>query len=550
MGFAAASRLLWLLAAAAYTVALVLRARRDRANLARFGEPPLVAGLVDPAHTRDGVRAILSAAALVLLIVAAARPQLGSKLAEVKRRGNDVFIAMDVSASMLAEDEKPSRLVKARRSLGLLVNQLKGDRVGIIAFAGEAFLVCPLTLDADAARLFLEYSGPDAAPVPGTSLGAVVRRAMKHLVRESRARKVLVVLTDGEDTAGSDPVGAAREAKDFGLEIYAIGIGTPQGDVIRTRDAGGAVTGFKKDEKGGTVLSRLDEATLSEMSRLTGGRYYRGSSSDAEIYELADLVSSGGGQLLSSRGYLVREDRYQFPLLPAILLLMAELLVARRRGFLAAAARELSASLARLRTLLPGSAAVLALVLLPSAGRADLKSHLNKGNSLLMKGDIEGARQEYFSAQAEAPDAPEPPYNTGNTYLYEGKLEDALKSFSDAQARARNPQLRSFIAYNRGWALARLGRNPEAIEAFKECLRLSPADEDAKFNIEYLKAGRKPKQQGGQGQPKPQQGQQQQKLSKEDAERVMEMVRDQERKAREARARQGGDRKAPGGKDW
>jgi len=549
MGFAAATRLLWLVAVAAYGAALFLRARRDRANLARFGEPPLVAALIDPAHARDRVRAGLGAAALALLVLASARPQLGSKLTDVKRRGNDVFIALDVSASMSAEDVQPSRLVKARRSLGLLVNQLKGDRVGIIAFAGEAFLVCPLTLDADAARLFLEYAGPDAAPVPGTTLGGTVRRAMKHLVRESRARKVLVMLTDGEDTAGSDPIGAAREAKDFGLEIYAVGMGTPQGDVIRTRDASGAVTGFKKDEKGGTVLSRLDEATLSEMSKLTGGVYFRTTASDAEVYELADRISSGGGQVLSSRGYLIREDRYQFPLLLAILLLMAEMLVARRTGFHRTAWKEMEAGLSRLRNLLPGPAALLAILLLPAVAGADLRSHLNKGNSLLLKGDAEGARQEYFSAQAESPEAPEPPYNTGNSYLYEGKLEDALKSYEAATSRARNPQLLSFIAYNRGWALARLGRNPEAIEAFKECLRINPNDGDAKFNIEYLRAGKKCKQQGGgQGQSKAQQGTP--KGSKEDAERVMEMVRDQERKAREARAKKEGQKKAPGGKDW
>jgi Ca-activated chloride channel family protein len=552
MGFMEPARLWWLVAAGVYASGLWWMRRRDAALKSLVVEEALQPNLVDPAIRRRAWKDALLVAAFVLAVIASARPQWGSKMAEVKRRGNDIFICVDTSSSMSAEDVSPTRMVAAKRTLGLVVSQLQGDRVGIIAFAGRAFLQCPLTLDVDAARMFLDAVDVGLVPVPGTEVGTAVRAALSRFPKNSRTKKVIVLLTDGEDHE-SDPIGAAEEAKKAGAVIFAVGIGTPQGEVLRERDSAGGVTGFKKDDKGETVMSRLDEATLSRMAEITGGKYWRGGTDDSVVTALVTDVSSMARQALSSGMYRVQEDRYQWFLLLAVLALGAEFLVSLRKGHWPMVWREFQAIKWDLPKLGRKTAAVAGFVavLLPSAVRADFRSSMNGGNKAALAGDLEGARQKYFNAQVEGPGMAEPHYNIGNTWLYEGKYEDALRSYDEADRLARNPQLKAAIAYNRGWALARLEKTPEAIEAFKSALKWNPGDADAKYNLEFLKSGRKPRQdKGGKGQGKPGDGKQQ-KMSKEDAERLLEMVKGQEQALRDAKKKQKKDeKKASGGKDW
>jgi len=551
MGFMEPNRLWWLAAVAAYA-ALLWRFRRGDSGLqSRIVEPALQPNLVDPAIARRIWKDGLLVAALALAVIAAARPQWGSKMAEVKRRGNDIFICVDTSTSMSAEDVTPSRMAAAKRTLGLVVSQLQGDRVGIIAFAGRAFVQCPLTLDVDAARMFLDSVDVGLVPVPGTEIGTAVRGALSRFPKNSRTKKVIVLLTDGEDH-DSDPIGAAEEAKKAGAVIFAVGIGTPQGEVLRERDTSGGVTGFKKDEKGETIMSRLDEATLARMAEITGGKYWRGGTDDSVVTALVAEVSSMARQALSSGVYRVQEDRYQWFLLLAVLALGAEFLVSLRRGHWPMVWRELQAIRWELPKLGRKTAALVVIAIFLSApSRADFRSSMNEGNKLALAGDLEGARQKYFNAQVEGPGLAEPIYNIGNTWLFEGKYEDALRSYDEADRLARHPQLKSAIAFNRGWALARLEKTPEAIEAFKTALKWNPRDEDAKYNLEFLKSGRKPQQsKGGKGQGKPGDGKQQ-KMSKEDAERLLEMVKGQEQALRDAKKKQKKDeQKKGGGKDW
>ena len=551
MGFMEPGRL-WLLAGVVVYAALLWWFRRRDSGLAsRVVDAELQANLVDPAISRRTWKDILLLVVLVLAVIASARPQWGSKMAEVKRRGNDIFVCVDTSTSMSAEDVAPSRMASAKRTLGLVVSQLQGDRVGIIAFAGKAFLQCPLTLDVDAARMFLDSVDVGLVPVPGTELGTAVRSALARFPKNSRTKKVIVLLTDGEDH-DSDPIGAAEEAKKAGAVIFAIGIGTPQGEVIRERDAAGGVTGFKKDEKGETVMSRLDEATLARMAEITGGKYWRGGVDDSVVTALVSDVSSMARQALSSGVYRVQEDRYQWFLFLAVLALGAEILVPLRKGHWQMVWRELQAIRWDLPKLGRKTSALLVVIttLLSSQVMADFRSSMNEGNKLAQQGDLEGARQKYFNAQVEGPGRAEPFYNIGNSWMYEGKFEDALRSFEEADRLTRHPLMKSVIAYNRGVALSRLEKTPEAIEAFKTALKWNPRDEDAKFNLEFLKAGKKPKQnKDGKGQGKPGEGKQQ-KMSKEDAERLLEMVKGQEQSLRDAKKKHKKQEKGGGGKDW
>ncbi len=565
MDFAAPGRLLWLAAVAAWALVVLVLERVDRRRLAVFGDRDRLDDLTDPAVANRRWVRWLGVAGLALTVFAAARPRFGLQLSEVKRRGNEVFVALDTSASMLAEDVHPNRMAKAKRSLGLLISSLTGDRVGIIAFAGDAYLACPLTLDIDAAGMFLEAVDVGAAPVPGTALGAAVRRAVSRFPKGSRAEKIVVLLTDGEDTRDSNPLGAAKDAAAAGVKLYTIGLGTPQGEVIRERNADGSLKGFKKDDKGETVVSRLDEATLAEMARLTGGEYFRSSDDDAEIPALVARVSSAARQVQSTQVYKIREERYQPFLLIAILLLILERLIPRRTGHWHTVLAQLRQEpwrlelpklrwprLRRPRILGGAAGTLLLLAALVAPAAADYKSHLRKGNRHFANQRVDEARQEYYNAQADLPESPEAPYNIGNTWLSEGKFDEAVKSFDQAHALAKHPQLKSVTAYNKGCALFYAGREDEAIEAFKVALRWDPKDADAKYNIEWIRSPKRPKQQkGGQGDPKDGPKPKPDQLSKEDAERVLEMVRDQEKRKRdEENKKKKQDPKSGGGRDW
>ena len=248
------------------------RRRGERALEARSA-PRMAARLTARARrARTDLRALLVLLALGCLILGAARPQRGAQYVSAKRTGGDVVIALDVSSSMLAEDLKPSRLQRARHEIASILDRLQGDRVGLVAFAGAAFVQCPLTLDYSAARMFLDFMGPDLIPEPGTDLGEALRVATRAFGEEGEGYRALVLITDGEDHAG-DVEAAAQDARKAGVRVFAVGIGGGGGEPIPERDAAGKVTGFKQDREGRVVMSRLHEETLRQIAETTGGIY-------------------------------------------------------------------------------------------------------------------------------------------------------------------------------------------------------------------------------------------------------------------------------------
>jgi Ca-activated chloride channel family protein len=225
------------------------------------------------------LKAVLMVAAVVLLVAALARPRWGYHFEDIKRVGVDIIVAVDVSRSMLAEDISPSRLERARRKLHDFTGMLDGDRIGLVAFAGNSFLQCPLTLDYGAFSMFLEYLSPDMIPVPGTDMAAAIRTATRAFNRRERTSKALILITDGENHAG-DVLQAAQEARREGIRIFAIGIGTPDGTPVPAIDGKG---GFMQDRSGSLVLSRLDEKTLQKIALETGGAYVRSVTGDLDL---------------------------------------------------------------------------------------------------------------------------------------------------------------------------------------------------------------------------------------------------------------------------
>jgi Ca-activated chloride channel family protein len=305
--------------------------RLRRKALARFGNLVLIERLSrSTSRRRQAAKAAMLVAAVCCLLLALARPQLGAKLGTVTREGVDVVIALDVSRSMLAEDIQPNRLEKAKHEIASLIDRLQGDRVGLVAFAGRGFVQCPLTLDYGAARMFLDFVGPDLVPVPGTAVAEAVTKATAAFVEKERKHKVLILITDGEDHEGR-PVEAAKEAAKEGVVIYTVGIGSPQGVPIPESDAAGNRIGFKKDRQGQVVMTRLDDVTLEKIALETGGKYYRASTGEAELTQISDAISKMEKKGLASQQFVQFEDRFQFLIGLAIALLVAEAAFSDRR---------------------------------------------------------------------------------------------------------------------------------------------------------------------------------------------------------------------------
>jgi Ca-activated chloride channel homolog len=303
---------------AAAAVAAFRRQRRAQELLgARLGQ------VFPGAGAAQGIaRGSLLGVGLFLLFFAAAGPQCGERTELVKRSGIDLVIAIDASNSMLARDVKPSRLARAKLEVTALLDRLKGDRVGLIVFAGDAFVQCPLTTDYAAARLFLRAIDPAAMPQQGTAIARALLEAKRVLEGGGRgsAAKAVLVITDGEDQEG-DALQAAGELSEAGIRVYAVAVGSESGEPIPIVDKDDNVTGYKKDREGKTVLSRTDVAGLRELASHGGGLVLRGTGADLGVLQvLPELDKLQKGEL-ESRLSVQYDDKYGWFAWPSFVLL-------------------------------------------------------------------------------------------------------------------------------------------------------------------------------------------------------------------------------------
>jgi Ca-activated chloride channel family protein len=257
--------------------------RRKQKALERFGESELVRKLSQTVSRRGLLaKRLLLLASVALLVLALARPQFGTRVETVRREGQDIVVALDVSNSMLAEDIAPNRLENAKLAVTRMINRLDGDRIGLVAFAGEAFVQSPLTTDYAAATLFLGAMEPGLVPVQGTDLGAALAVSLGAFDQRDREHRVLIVITDGEDHEGAIEA-AVTQAVDASIRIYSVGIGSSDGVPIPDFDERGRRRGFKRDADGRVVTTKLDEATLRRIADDTGGRYFRATARGTEL---------------------------------------------------------------------------------------------------------------------------------------------------------------------------------------------------------------------------------------------------------------------------
>jgi len=305
--------------------------RRKRKALALFGSLDLMRLLsASVSRKRQIWKAAILIIAVFFLVLALARPQFGTKMKTVKREGQDIVIAIDVSLSMMAEDIKPNRLEKAKHEIGTMIDKFQGDRVGLVAFAGKAFVQCPLTLDYGAAKMFLDAMDPSLIPRPGTAVGEAITRSVSCFSAQERKHKILILITDGEDHIG-DPLEAAKAAAKEGVVIYTVGIGSLEGVPIPTADERGYSTGFKKNREGGVVMTKLDELSLEKIALETGGKYYRATPGEAELNRIYDDILKMEKKSLSSKQFEQYEERFQGLVGIAMFLLALEVLIPERR---------------------------------------------------------------------------------------------------------------------------------------------------------------------------------------------------------------------------
>jgi Ca-activated chloride channel family protein len=304
---------------------------RRRTLLLRFGELELVQRLTASVNQKARIlKGAMILGAFVFLALALARPQFGTRIETVRRRGQDVMVAVDLSRSMLAEDVTPSRLDRARLAILRLIRSLDGDRIGLVAFAGDAFVQSPLTADYTAAAMFLNAMTPEMMPVQGTDLGEALRISLDALDQGAREDRLLVVVTDGEDHEGFVDEQLQRAAAS-GVRIYSVGIGSVEGVPIPEDPSSGGGQGFLRDEEGNVVTTRLDEATLRAMAEATGGRFVRVVAGSTAFEELVDQIAAGEGEELEAREITQFEEQFQLFLGLALALLVVEALVPERK---------------------------------------------------------------------------------------------------------------------------------------------------------------------------------------------------------------------------
>ncbi len=467
--------LLWLCAGYAALLFFRFKAEESRVAAARRLLGPSFDRLNSgPEAARARLRGLLYFIALGLLGLAAAGPQWGFELSPVTDLKGNVVIAVDASLSMGARDLKPDRLSNARLLLGAIAREFAEYRIGVVAFAGDAYVQCPLTTDQDAISYFASGLKPGMLPSQGTDFTEAINTTLGMLSRYG-GQKVMVLITDGEDHSTTLDA-TLKAAAGQNLKIFTIGIGSPDGELVPMTDSAGNTMEYKKDKNGKTVVSRMDEATLMKIASRTGAAYLRYTDPDSAAEAVRSAVGALDLEKSKGKGRTNFKNRYQWPLAVALLLLLIELLV-MEKGF-------------RFRFRLPsfrlprfwrGAAALLLLAGAANVKAASPGADARKGASAYNKKDWPGAVEFYSRALQKAPADKRLNFNIGDAYY---RMEDYGKAGEFFDQAASSPKLGAKAMYNRSNALYKSGDLDGAIAGYRKTILMDPKDENAKFNLQ------------------------------------------------------------------
>ncbi len=495
------SQPLWLLVGVIACAALIWQFRRfdlaQRAALAQFAAARLLHQLTSSVSApRRLAKRTLFTLGVGLLFFALARPQAGFEWQETHRKGLELLFAVDTSKSMLAQDVKPDRLTRAKLGVNDLIAKLKGDGVGLVAFAGNAFLQCPVTLDYDAFRESLDALDTNTIPRGGTDIAAAIRESAAVFKTRTAADKILVLITDGEDLGG-EGISAAQSVAKTGVRIFTVGVGNATGELVPVPSENGS-TDFARDENGQLVKSHLDDVTLKKIAEATGGMYQPlGAQGEGLTIMYEQGLAKFTRQDLSSRQTKVPLEKFYWPLLAALACFVSEWLIGNRRKL-----RTTNPAPAPVKTLrasgLRTATALLALLASIASVASTHAATPQSAEQAYQKGDFAKAEQEYAATAAKQPAKTELQFNTGSAAYKAGDYAKAATGFQQSLKTEQVP-VQQDAYYNLGNTQYRLGQktekgNPqetiktweEAVKSYDAALQITANDTKARHNRDLV----------------------------------------------------------------
>lgn len=523
--------------------------RDQKKRLRKFGDPKLLKELMpDVSRFRPLVKFWLMQAALFLVIIMLARPQMGTKISQEKRTGIETIIALDISNSMRAEDIVPSRLERSKMMVENMVDHFTNDKIGLIVFAGDAFVQLPITSDYVSAKMFLSTIDPSMIATQGTDIAAAIDMATNSFTQDEGIGKAIIVITDGEDHEGG-ALEAAEAAKKKGMRVFVLGVGSPQGSPISIPGTGD----FMKDNTGNTVMSVLNEDMCRQVAQAGGGAYIHVQNNSAAQQQLDNELDKLSKKETSTTVYSDYDEQFQAFAILALLLLIVEICIMDRRNPLL---KQISlfrgerrfggARLILLSTILLTPSTFL---LTPAKAQTD-RQYLRQGNKQFEAGDFPNAEVSYRKAIEKNPRNPQAAYNLGNALMAQKKDSAAIEQFQNAAKLETNPTRKYQSFHNMGVICQSHKMYGEAIEAYKNALRLNPNDDETRYNLVLCKRQKQDqnkqqqkneqekndkkeqekqdqqKQQKQQEKPKPQ-------MSKENAEQLLNAAMQQEKQTQD-----------------
>ncbi len=502
-----------------------LMVRQQKKRLRQFGDPDLVKELMpDVSRFRPLVKFCLLLMALSLLIVMLARPQFGTKISHEKRTGIETIIAMDISNSMLAEDVTPSRLDRAKMMVENLVDNFTNDKIGLIVFAGDAFIQLPITSDYVSAKMFLSSIDPSMMATQGTDIATAISMASRSFTQEEGIGKAIIVITDGEDHEGG-ALEAAKEAKDRDHRVYVLGVGSPKGAPIPIGNGD-----FMKDNTGQTVMTGLNEEMCRQIAQAGGGAYIHVENNSSAQEKLDEELDKLAKKETETTIYSDYDEQFQAVGIIALLLLIIE-----------ACLMEVKNPLLRNVSLFKRKKVATLLLLLLVAGAATAQSDrqlVHQGNKQYRAGNFADAEVLYRKAIEKNNRNPQAVYNLGLALMKQQKDSAAVQQFMDAGKLETNPLRRALSYHNAGVICQGKKMYGEAIDVYKEALRNNPADDETRYNLALCKRQQKQQQQNQQQQKQDQKQEQKQEEKKEEQKQEQQQQQKQEQQMSRENAEQ------------
>jgi Ca-activated chloride channel family protein len=504
------------------------------------------------------IKFVLMLTAITAAVFALANLRSPKGVEQVNRNGIDVMIAIDVSKSMLAQDIKPNRLERAKQALSKLIDKLNNDRIGIVVFAGRAYLQMPLTGDHGAAKMYLSSASTDVVPTQGTVISDALKMCYASFNSKEKKYKAVVLISDGEDH-DENALKVAKQMGEDGIVINTVGIGSPQGatiiDELTNQD--------KKDNNGNTVITKLNEDELRKIAETGKGSYQLFTNTDDLVTKLDAQLGSMDQRAVTEDSLVSYKNYFPYFLGLALCLLVLEIFVSERKRLKLSVAKN-TAGLASLFLVLFFS--------VPFAAHAqNEKVLIKKGNEAYEKKEYDNAITNYQKATEKSPSNSTAQYNLGNALYKNKKTDEAIKAYDNALSNAASKDDKSRSFYNKGVVLQNNKKLPECIEAYKNALKLNPQDEDARQNLQKAlqqqkqeekkedkenkkkpkedqkqKNKEKPKDEEKNKQPKPQPS----KLTKQDAEEKLKALLQQEKNLQDRLRKVNTATSAKPEKDW